>query len=59
MPGQHSVRSQAQQRYLFATHKTFAKRWSVAAGETGPKGNPASRAAYHRLPVRKGIRKRA
>lgn len=56
--GQHAVSSKAQQAFLFATRKPFAKRWSMAAGETGPHGNPASKAAYHRLPARKGIRKR-
>jgi hypothetical protein len=53
------IHSKAQQRFLFATHKPFAKRWAHAAGETGPKGNPASKAAYKRLPPRKGARKRA
>jgi hypothetical protein len=52
------VRSKAQQKFLFATHKTFAKRWSHEAGETGPRGNPASKAAYARLPKRKGLPKR-
>jgi hypothetical protein len=55
----HRVTSKAQQGFLFATHKTFAKRWSIAAGETGPRGNPASKAAYARLPRRKGPRKKA
>ena len=64
MPGSHQpgrVRSKAQQGFLFATHKTFAKRWSIAAGEVGPHGHPsaASKAAYARLPRRKGARKRA
>lgn len=53
------IHSKAQQGFLFATHKTFAKRWAHAAGETGPKGNPASKAAYARLPRRKGVRKKA
>jgi len=52
------VKSKAQQGFLFATHKPFAKRWSMAAGETGPRGNPASKAAYKRLPPRKGVRKK-
>jgi hypothetical protein len=52
------VRSKAQQGFLFATHKQFAKRWAREAGETGPRGNPASKAAYARLPPRKGVRKR-
>jgi hypothetical protein len=53
------VHSKAQQGFLFATHKAFAKRWARQAGETGPKGNPASKAAYARLPARKSARKRA
>lgn len=54
------VASKAQQRFLFATHKTFAKRWSMAAGEVGPHGKPsaASKAAFARLPARKTVRKR-
>lgn len=54
------VVSKAQQGYLFASHKSFAKRWSKAAGEIGPHGKPsaASKAAYKRLPRRKGARKR-
>lgn len=52
------IHSKAQQGFLFATRKPFAKKWAREAGETGPKGNPASKAAYHRLPPRKGIRKR-
>lgn len=58
--GQHKVSSKAQQAFLFATHKPFAKRWSMAAGEVGPHGHPsiASKAAYRALPARKGIRKR-
>lgn len=54
------VVSKAQQGYLFATRKTFAKRFAVAAGETGPHGHPspASKAAYKRLPARKHPRKR-
>lgn len=53
------VRSKAQQGFLFATGKPFAKKWARQAGETGPRGNPASKAAYKRLPRRKGARKRA
>lgn len=59
-------RSQAQQRYVYGVLakknpavKTWAKRWATAVGETGPRGNPASKAAYRRLPVRKGVRRRA
>jgi hypothetical protein len=54
------VVSKAQQGFLFATKKPFAKRWSMAAGEVGPHGKPsaASKAAYKRLPARKGARKR-
>jgi hypothetical protein len=59
--GQHKVSSKAQQAFLFATHKPFAKRWSMAAGETGPHGHPspASKAAYRALPARKTVRKKA
>jgi len=59
--GQHKVSSKAQQKFLFATKKPFAKRWSNAAGEIGPHGHPsaASKAAYRALPARKGIRKKA
>ena len=55
------VKSKAQQRFLFATHKPFAMRWSNAAGEIGPHGHPsvASKAAYRALPARKTARKRA
>lgn len=55
------VRSKAQQGFLFATKKPFAKRWSMAAGEVGPHGHPspASKAAYKALPPRKGARKKA
>ncbi|HEX4018194.1 MAG TPA: hypothetical protein VHX15_15775 [Frankiaceae bacterium] len=56
----HRVVSRAQQAYLFSTGKPFARRWSMAAGEVGPHGKPsaASKAAYARLPARKGIRRR-
>jgi hypothetical protein len=59
VPGR--VTSKAQQRFLFATHKTFAKRWSMAAGELGPHGkpSPSSKAAYKALPARKNVRKKA
>lgn len=53
------IHSKAQQGFLFATKKPFAKRWARGAGETGPRGNPASKAAFARLPARKGIRKKA
>ncbi len=55
------VVSRAQQKFLFATHKSFAKRWSMAAGEVGPHGHPspASKAAYRALPARKHPRKKA
>lgn len=68
MPGKSSgghkpgkVQSKAQQRYLFATGKPFAKRWSNAAGELGPHGkpSPSSKAAYKALPARKHPRKKA
>lgn len=55
------VTSKAQQAYLFATKKPFAKRWSKAAGEIGPHGkpSPSSKAAYRALPARKTVRKKA
>lgn len=55
------VTSKAQQGFLFATKKPFAKRWAKSAGELGPHGHPApsSKAAYAALPPRKGARKRA
>lgn len=55
------VASKAQQKFLFASGKSFAKRWSMAAGEVGPHGKPsaASKAAYKKLPARKGARKKA
>ncbi|HVX20900.1 MAG TPA: hypothetical protein VHB02_06115 [Acidimicrobiales bacterium] len=54
----YHVHSRAQQGFLFATHKPWAKRWSRRVGETGPRGNPASRAVYHRLPIRTSLRKK-
>lgn len=58
-------RSKAQQRYVFGVLakrnpkvKTWARRWAHQVGETGGR-TPASRAAYRRLPRRKGVRKRA
>lgn len=64
MPGQHRIRSKAQQRYIFGvlakkhpSAKTWGRRWAHAAGETGGR-TPASRAAYKALPVRKHLRKR-
>lgn len=59
MPGRKKRRftSKAQQGWAFATHKKWAKRWARAAGETGGR-TPSSRAAYRRLPRRKGVRKR-
>lgn len=66
MPGQHRFASKAQQAYVYgvlgkknpAIKTGWAKRWATATGETGPRGNPASKAAYKRLPARKGIRKK-
>ena len=59
--GTGRVVSRAQQAFLFATGKPFAKRWSKAAGELGPHGHPApsSKAAYKALPARKHPRKKA
>jgi hypothetical protein len=58
--------SRKQQSYVYGVLakrnpkvKTWAKRWATAVGETGPHGNKASSAAWHALPARKGIRKRA
>jgi hypothetical protein len=45
MSGQHSMRSKAQWRFLFAKHKTFARRWAHAAQLRG---------GYHALPARIG-----
>lgn len=58
--GPHKVVSKAQQGFLFATKKPFAKRFARAAGEVGPHGHPsaASKAAYRALPARKHPRKR-
>jgi hypothetical protein len=55
------VVSRAQQKFLFASGKSFARRWSMASGEVGPHGKPsaASKAAYKKLPARKGARKKA
>lgn len=55
------VHSKAQQGYLFAAGKPFAKKWARQAGEVGPHGKPsaASKAAYRALPKRKGPRKKA
>lgn len=55
------VTSRAQQAFLFSTHKSFARRWSIAAGEVGPHGKPsaASKAAYRALPARQHPRKKA
>lgn len=59
------VKSKAQQGYIFGVlakkdpkAKQWGRRWSHEAGETGPRGNPASKAAYARLPPRKGARKK-
>lgn len=60
------VRSKAQQRYIFGVlakrdprARVWGKRWSRMAGEVGPHGKPsaASKAAYRRLPRRRGVRK--
>lgn len=66
MPGQHKFASRKQQAFVYgvlakknpAIKTGWAKRWATAAGETGPRGNPASKAAYHALPLRKGVRRR-
>ena len=60
------VHSKKQQGYIFGVlarkdpkAKEWGRRWAHEVGETGPRGNPASKAAYKRLPERKGARKRA
>lgn len=62
------MHSKAQQGYIFGVlakrnpkAKTWGKRWAREVGEVGPHGHPSagSRAAYARLPRRKGVRKRA
>lgn len=56
--------SKAQQRFVFARAKTdpkfkaFAKRWAHNTGEGRPAGSAKSKAAYARLPRRKGVRRR-
>lgn len=51
------IESKAQQGYLFAAHKAFAREFAHRAGEV-PGGSPSSAAAYHALPPRKGVRKK-
>lgn len=51
------ITSKAQQGYLFAAHKAFAREFAHRAGEM-PGGSPSSKAAYHALPPRKGVRKK-
>jgi hypothetical protein len=51
------VTSKAQQGFLFATHKPFARKFAHRAGEQ-PGGSPSSKAAYRALPRRKGAKKR-
>jgi hypothetical protein len=47
------VRSQAQWRWMYATHQRFAHRWSSAR-----KVSRGKTVGYRTLPVRKGIRRR-
>lgn len=57
MAKRHSpFKSKAQQRWAFATHKKWARGKAHATGEHH--GTPGSKAAYARLPARKGVRKR-
>jgi hypothetical protein len=49
--GKPPIRSKAQWRFLFATHKKFARRWAHMTP-----GGPKVR--YRRLPARKHPRKR-
>jgi hypothetical protein len=58
MPAAHShsgsgMRSQAQWRFLYATHKTFAHRWAEQVVASRGK-----KTGYHSLPTRKGARRR-
>lgn len=55
MPARNSpgMRSQAQWRFLYATHKTFAHRWAERIVHSRGK-----KVGFHSLPVRKGARKR-
>ncbi|MEV5710161.1 hypothetical protein [Actinoallomurus sp. NPDC052274] len=46
--------SQAQWRWAFATHQPFAHKWAVRTTGTPAHGTPQGRAAYARLPRRKG-----
>jgi hypothetical protein len=48
------MRSKKQWAFLFATHKPFAHRWAVATTGTPVHGTPQGKAAYGRLPRRKG-----
>jgi hypothetical protein len=50
--GKPPIRSKAQWRFLFGTHKSFAHRWAHMTP-----GGPIVR--YRRLPARKGVRRRA
>jgi hypothetical protein len=61
------IHSRKQQAYIFGVlakkdpkAKVWGKRWAREVGEVGPHGKPsaASKAAYKRLPERKGARKR-
>lgn len=65
-PGPIHSKALAQQRYIFGVlakrnpkAKVWGKRWARQVGEVGPHGHPsaASKAAYARLPKRKGARK--
>lgn len=56
MPARKSpgpMHSQAQWRFLYATHKTFAHRWADRVVHSRGK-----KVGYHSLPIRKGARKR-
>lgn len=47
------MHSQKQWRFLFGTHKPFARKWADRIVATRGK-----KIGYHTLPVRKGVRKR-
>lgn len=51
MPRRHTFASKAQQRWAFATHQTFAKRWGentelAGRSKTLPARKRASKSAY-------------
>jgi hypothetical protein len=58
--GQHGpFASKAQWRYAFATHQPWAHTKAVETTGTPAHGTPQGKAAYAKLPRRKGVRKKA